>query len=295
MTSIFKTFVFLGIIGSFVVSIILFVLLIVLGANIAAKNFLKISSFSNIVQKMDFQVIFVDENNKETQTGKRIYDYFSNMGISRKEVNTIIKNEKFKNLFGNYFGSILLKKIQKDTEIVYPTKEELYDFVNDNYTFFENVLKVEENDKNGIKTIIYREYDYVHHELEKISKEIIEESIDNEYLNFLLKPILTISLIGGIVVCIILLMIFRRSFYKWLLWFYVPTMTVALTFLSISFFANKIILSILTENIREYTGLISPFLRKLSDSLLTYGIVLFILTQNKHFVNKFGTQTLKFK
>lgn len=269
---------FLGIIGSFVVSIILFVLLIVLGANIAAKNFLKISSFSNIVQKMDFQVIFVDENNKETQTGKRIYDYFSNMGISRKEVNTIIKNEKFKNLFGNYFGSILLKKIQKDTEIVYPTKEELYDFVNDNYTFFENVLKVEENDKNGIKTIIYREYDYVHHELEKISKEIIEESIDNEYLNFLLKPILTISLIGGIVVCIILLMIFRRSFYKWLLWFYVPTMTVALTFLSISFFANKIILSILTENIREYKGLISPFLRNLSDSLLAYGIVLFILS-----------------
>ena len=269
---------FLGIIGSFVVSIILFVLLIVLGANIAAKNFLKMSSFSNIVQKMDFQVIFVDENNKETQTGKRIYDYFSNMGISRKEVNTIIKNEKFKNLFGNYFGSILLKKIQKDTEIVYPTKEELYDFVNDNYTFFENVLKVEENDKNGIKTIIYREYDYVHHELEKISKEIIEESIDNEYLNFLLKPILTISLIGGIVVCIILLMIFRRSFYKWLLWFYVPTMTVALTFLSISFFANKIILSILTENIREYKGLISPFLRNLSDSLLAYGIVLFILS-----------------
>ena len=48
---------FLGIIGSFVVSIILFVLLIVLGANIAAKNFLKISSFSNIVQKMDFQGI----------------------------------------------------------------------------------------------------------------------------------------------------------------------------------------------------------------------------------------------
>lgn len=269
---------FLGIIGSFVVSIILFVLLIVLGANIAAKNFLKISSFSNIVQKMDFQVIFVDENNKETQTGKRIYDYFSNMGISRKEVNTIIKNEKFKNLFGNYFGSILLKKIQKDTEIVYPTKEELYDFVNDNYTFFENVLKVEENDKNGIKTIIYREYDYVHHELEKISKEIIEESIDNEYLNFLLKPILTISLIGGIVVCIILLMIFRRSFYKWLLWFYVPTMTVALTFLFISFFANKIILSILTENIREYKGLISPFLSNLSDSLLIYGIVLFILS-----------------
>ena len=73
-------------------------------------------------------------------------------------------------------------------------------------------------------------------------------------------------------------MIFRRSFYKWLLWFYVPTMTVALTFLFISSFANKIILSILTENIREYKGLISPFLSNLSDSLLIYGIVLFILS-----------------
>lgn len=99
-----------------------------------------------------------------------------------------------------------------------------------------------------------------------------------EYLELILSPVTTWVLITLIVICILLLMVFRKSLSKWLLWFYIPTMTVALTFLFISFFANKIILSILTENIREYKGLINPFLSNLSDSLLIYGIVLFILS-----------------
>ena len=99
----------ISILISVLISLVLFVLIILLGADIAAKRFLKTTTFSEAVREMEFQVIFLDEENKETETGKRIYDYFDDMGITRDEVNKIIKNDKFKKLFGDYFGSILLK------------------------------------------------------------------------------------------------------------------------------------------------------------------------------------------
>ncbi len=268
----------ISILISVLISLVLFVLIILLGADIAAKRFLKTTTFSEAVREMEFQVIFLDEENKETETGKRIYDYFDDMGITRDEVNKIIKNDKFKKLFGDYFGSILLKKINAETEIIYPTKEELYDFVNTNYEFFKKVLKVKETDKEGIRKIIYKEYDYVSLELKTIANELTKEKVESKYLDILLKPILTWALIGGIVVCIILLMLLRRSLHKWLMWFYMPAMTAALTLGFLSLLANKIIVSFLTKNIREYGSLIEPFVGSLSNSLLLYAAVIFVLS-----------------
>lgn len=99
-----------------------------------------------------------------------------------------------------------------------------------------------------------------------------------EYLELILNPFTTWILIILIILCVILLIIFRKSLFKWLMWFYITTMTVALTFIFISFFADKIISSLLTENVREYQSLVKPFLNSLSDSLRIYGIVLFILS-----------------
>jgi len=268
----------ISIVGSTFVSFLLFVLIITLGIDVSAKKFLNTTTFSKAVQEMEFQVLFLDEENKETATGKRVYDYFENMGITRGEVNKIIKNNKFKELFGNYFGSILLKNLDKDTKIIYPTKEELYVFVDDNYEFFKKVLKVKENDKDAIKKIIYKEYDYVSSELEEIARELTKEPVKSKYIDIILNPILTWGVIGGITISIILLIILRKSLYKWLMWFYMPAMTAALTLGFISLFANKLIGLIVAESIREYSDLISPLLKNFSVPLLIYSIVLFVLS-----------------
>ncbi|MBQ4634001.1 MAG: hypothetical protein IJB71_01485 [Bacilli bacterium] len=99
-----------------------------------------------------------------------------------------------------------------------------------------------------------------------------------EYLNLIINPITTFALIGLIIFCILLLMLFRKSLYKWLLWFYIVTMTVSLIFISLSLLSKTLISLILKEEVTGYAALINPFIDNIAKSLLIYSIVLFALS-----------------
>ena len=99
-----------------------------------------------------------------------------------------------------------------------------------------------------------------------------------EYLNLIINPITTFALIGLIIFCILLLMLFRKSLYKWLLWFYIVTMTVSLIFISLSLLSKTLISLILKEEVTGYAALINPFIDNIAKNLLIYSIVLFALS-----------------
>lgn len=99
-----------------------------------------------------------------------------------------------------------------------------------------------------------------------------------EYLNLIINPITTFALIGLIIFCILLLMLFRKSLYKWLLWFYIVTMTVSLIFISLSLLSKILISLMLKEEVTGYAALINPFIDNIAKNLLIYSIVLFALS-----------------
>lgn len=164
----------LGIVASVFAVILLFILEMALGINLATRDFFSAKTMSESVQKMDFQVILVDENNNETETGIKFYRSFEQMGLKKEQVNAILKNNEFKEIFGNYLGTIMLKKFDEKTEINYPTKSELVNFVKENYELLENVLDLKENDQSKIEELIDKNYVEIKKELEKLAEEIGE-------------------------------------------------------------------------------------------------------------------------
>lgn len=164
----------LGIVASVFAVILLFILEMALGINLATRDFFSAKTMSESVQKMDFQVILVDEDNNETETGIKFYRSFEQMGLKKEQVNAILKNNEFKEIFGNYLGTIMLKKFDEKTEINYPTKRELVNFVKENYELLENVLDLKENDQSKIEELIDKNYVEIKKELEKLAEEIGE-------------------------------------------------------------------------------------------------------------------------
>lgn len=162
----------LGIFCSFFIAILLFILEIALGVNLALKNFLSLDSISDGITNINFETILVDENNNETEIGKSFYQSFEKTGLKKEDINEVLKSKELKEILGEYFGSVLLKQVDSETEIVYPTKEQLISFVENNYDFVKDAFKLEEQDSEKIEELIDKNYPEIKKELEAFANEI---------------------------------------------------------------------------------------------------------------------------
>ncbi len=98
----------------------------------------------------------------------------------------------------------------------------------------------------------------------------------SEIVSILSSKNTNLILIACIVGCIILLLLFRWSFRKWLKWFYIPTLFVALLFVSLGLFGKSIIETILSD-VQDYGQILLPFVKSLTTNFMIYGIVLLAL------------------
>ena len=73
----------------------------------------------------------------------KIKDYLTQAGFEETEAKEIVEDEEFKSIVSNYLESVVLNKI-KDSDIRYPTKEEIKSFVKKNYSKLKKVKAIEE-------------------------------------------------------------------------------------------------------------------------------------------------------
>lgn len=99
-----------------------------------------------------------------------------------------------------------------------------------------------------------------------------------EIINTILKPSTLLITIFSLIIIIAILIFVRKNKYKWLIWFYMPSMVTSLTFLSLGLFGNELILLVLEDKISEYQNFIAPFVTNICSIFTIYGIVLLILS-----------------
>ena len=99
-----------------------------------------------------------------------------------------------------------------------------------------------------------------------------------EIINTVLKTSTLLITIFSLIIIIAILIFVRKNKYKWLIWFYMPSMLTSLIFLTIGLFGNELILHLLEDKISEYQNFVAPFITNICSIFTIYGIVLLVLS-----------------
>jgi multisubunit Na+/H+ antiporter MnhC subunit len=99
-----------------------------------------------------------------------------------------------------------------------------------------------------------------------------------EIINTILKTSTLLITIFSLIIIIAILIFVRKNKYKWLIWFYMPSMLTSLIFLSVGLFGNELILHLLEDKINEYQNFVAPFITNICLIFTIYGIVLLVLS-----------------
>ena len=205
----------ISIIVSVITVIVMTLCLMILGLQRPVVKTLEKESMTEIMEKIDIEKIFRDEKGNTTAMGHRIYGYFDEIGLSKEEVDMVVKDKQFKVIIGNYLGTMFLNGIT-GVEVIYPTKGEIVSFIHNNYARFQNVTGFPKDYKEEkIKEIVNENYTNVKKELDELAKDIKFDQIKNIDL---IKKVMGINswiLIIVLMVASIVLILFR-NFYKWL-------------------------------------------------------------------------------
>lgn len=262
----------LGILGSLIILFALIILEIALGLNLSLKKFLKTDKISEIIEKVEFERLFTDDDDKVVELDKDVYNI-----IDEKTAIKLFKNKELKKMYSDYLASSFISKIDEKTSVIYPTSKQLADFATNNYELVKDLSLFEDVDQKTIGKYIEENYDNIKVELEKSTDDVETFDFDTKYFDYVIGDKTTYIILGLILFCIILLIIFRMSLYKWFLWFYISTMTVSLQYLVIGLFTNTFITYIMGASAKDYKAFLSPFIKGFTNLLLIYGIVLFFV------------------
>jgi len=259
----------IGIILSIFVVIALFFIQILLGVKLPTTRTMEVENLSVIMEEIDIERIFRDENGKEKPMGTRIYHYFDDIGLGREDVDKVVKDKSFKKIIGSYLGTMFMHGID-GTEVIYPTKPELVNFIHKNYNSFQHVTDFPEDyDQEEIERIVSENYSNVKYELDELSKDIkFDEFKEIETVQKILST-KTILLVGGIILCIVLLIVFRHSFYKWLKWVSYPTIISGVIFILAGIIVDKVIASRL--NYGQYQFILELIVKNIAKNVAIYG------------------------
>ena len=265
----------IGIILSIIVIIAFFGLELLLGIERPINKTMEIENLSEIMEEIDIERIFRDEKGNQTAMGTRIYHYFDDIGLSKAEVDSVVKDKSFKKIIGTYLGTMFMNGIN-GTEVIYPKKAELVNFIHNNYKHFQKVSGFPKNYKQSeIEKIVDDNYGNVKYELVELSKDIKFDEISHIDLVKKVLSTKTMLIIGGLVLCIILLIIFRASFYRWLKWVSFPTMLSGLILIIGGFVGNRVVN--LFVDFDKYEFILSPVITDMFKNMRLFGILEIVL------------------
>lgn len=282
-----------GIIFSIFLTIFMFALEFLLVINLILNEFVAKDNLGEIVEQLmtynneSSEVLLTfdsasvglsnyDNNfNYSTLEGK-IKDYLTDAGFTNDEAKEIVQDEEFKKIVNNYLESVVLNEI-KDSEIKYPTKEEIKKFIKKNYNKFSKVKVIQEKyHKDNIEKFVEENYDDFKEKLDEATEKVkIPEVKEIEYL----KKIININpflIVGFLLITIILMIVSRMSFYKWLMWSSIPTLLNGVLFSAFGLFGMNLIESLV--NLDKYADILDPIAKKMSTMMIRYGIILSIIT-----------------
>ena len=284
-----------GILLSAILMIPIFILESLLILNLVLNSLVSTDNLDQIMEQLmtfnnrnnEILITYADTEtfgNYKLESGKinysmfegKIEEFLTNYGFEKEEATKIVKNKDFKDMVTNYLESVALNKI-KDSEIRYPTEDEIKKFIKDNYQLFEKVKMISgKYNQKDVDEFVSENYDTVKEKLTELNNEIeIPESKEWDLLKKLINinPFVIIGIIFG---TIILLMILRKSFYKWLIWFSIPTFLNGLLFSAIGLFGMRLVTSLV--NLDNYIEIINPIAKKMSTLMIRYGIIFSIAT-----------------
>ena len=281
-----RAFKIIGMIFSIVLLIPIFLLEFLLIANITLNNLV---SSDNLTDTLKEIMTYSGGRNENLLTydspgaGKldyslvkdKISEYLKNNGFSEYEANSIVNDSEFKEVVNNYLESVILNKI-KDSDIKYPSKEEVKRFVENHYSALKKVKAINEKyTEEDINEFVDENYEDVKNKLREASEEVNIESKEFEYFkDFInINPYMIFLIIIGI---IILIMIFRMSFYKGLILVSIPTMLNGIIYSILGLAGMKLITSF--ANLENYLELLDPVIKKISTLMIQYGIISIIIT-----------------
>lgn len=282
-----RAFKIIGMIFSIVLLIPMFLLEFLLIANITLNNLV---SSDNLTDTLKEIMTYSGNNNENLLTydspgagtkvdyslvKDKISEYLKNNGFSEYEANSIVNDSEFKEVVNNYLESVILNKI-KDSDIKYPSREEVKRFVENHYSALKKVKAINEKyTEEDINEFVDENYEDVKNKLREASEEVNIESKEFEYFkDFInINPYMIFLIIIGI---IILIMIFRMSFYKGLILVSIPTMLNGVIYSILGLAGMKLITSF--ANLENYLELLDPVIKKMSTLMIQYGIISIIIT-----------------
>ena len=248
----------------------LFFLFIALGIAYPLSEFFAIDNLSTTISEVPIDKIIASDNEEP-----KIYDYLEKVGLSKERIYTFLDKAKFKNVLGENLGSKILNKIN-GFEIRFPDEDQVTDFIYENLEYVKKIFFFNTS-REGIHEFVHKNYDTFNGFMDDISEKMDFSGFEN--LKTIAKLIRkgTVYLIEiGIILCIILLIIFRCSFYKWLMWLHVVTLPVATIFVTIGTLGTRLVYAIASK--LKILFLLEPFVTFFTKSMVKYGISLIVIS-----------------
>lgn len=244
-------------------------MLIALGIAIPVSNFFTIDNLSNTISEVPIDKIIKSEDEP------RIYTYLSRIGLSKERIYTFLDKIGFKKILGENLGSKILNKIN-NFQIRLPDENQVTDFIYNNLQYLKKIFFFEVS-RESIYKVVHKNYQFITDLIDSISEKLDLSGFENLKIigNLIRKG--AVYIIGiGIAICVVLIVIFRASIYKWLMWMHAVTLPVSAIFLIVGTLGNKLIYNIVTK--LKFLFLVEPFATYFTKSMVKYGIILLIIS-----------------
>jgi len=244
--------------------------LIILGIVRPISEFFTIDNLSKTISSIPIDKIISSDKEEP-----KIYSYLEKIGLSKEKIYTFLDKEKFKNILGDNLGSKILNKIN-NFEIRLPDENKVTDFIYDNLEYLKRIFLFKTT-REDVYNFVHKNYEFINGFMDDISEKMDFSGFDD--LKMIAKLIRkgTVYLIEiGIAICLLLLLIFRASFYKCLMWIHAVTLPVSILFITIGTLGTNLVYSI--ANKLKLLFLIEPFVTYFTKSMVRYGVVLIIIS-----------------
>ena len=245
-------------------------MLIALGIAYPISEFFTFDNLSKTISEVPIDKIISSEKEEP-----KIYTYLETIGLSKEKIYTFLDKEKFKSVLGENLGSKILNKID-NFEIKLPDEDKVTDFIYENLDYLKKIFFFSTS-REDVKWFVHSNYEFITGFADDISDKLDFSGFES------LKNIATLIRKGtvylieiAIAICVILLIIFRASIYKCLMWIHAATLPVAAIFITIGTLGTNLVNSIVEK--MRILFLAAPFVTYFTKSMVRYGIVLLIIS-----------------
>ncbi|MBP5694335.1 MAG: hypothetical protein J6X03_02625, partial [Bacilli bacterium] len=242
----------------------MFFLLIGLGIAIPTSEFFTFDTLSQTISEIPIDKIIASDKEEP-----KIYTYLEKIGLSKEKIYTFLDKLKFKNILGENLSSKILNKIN-NFEIKLPDEDKVTDFIYENLEYLKRIFFFSTT-REDVYSFVHKNYEFINDFLDDISDKMDFSGFENLKSIATLIRKATVYLIEiGLAICLVLLIIFRASLYKCLMWIHAVTLPVAIIFITIGTLGTNLVYAIV-EKLR-ILFLIEPFVTYFTKSMVNYGV-----------------------